>query len=498
MVVWDSVRLEGQLKCFFGWRVPHLSVRHMLGRERCDKIIQQTPPNAQYKDMLTEHITTQIEKLQDANMLVDGWRQILDDKDSDDVCTLYHITSICYKCTYLAMVLSLALQHYELVDNFRSIIQMDIDAVNKVHLANLISVRKRNKSNYVIHDTTAVFEWFREFRINDCFMNPAKGLKNRKLALPRLINDDPDILKSMINFCRENISNLTVECVHQFLLRDAIPKLAKTMQEEHPHRQAPTIESILKSYGLKTLSIKTVQSWMKRLGFKYEPRKKSYYLDLYETEENVTYRAKFIKKYFDYEFLAHRWYSVLESVRDEMVAEGKISSEIGYRYEKYGKVYYKFHVDDHPSFHDNCLHVPFGGYLLVRKPRHKQKIMMFGQDEAIMKQKLFTLFSWTLLDGAKPLMPKDKGQGVMVSAFTSRELGFGCDVTEDELANINEKRKDEHYSDPEAAEEFYGTSKKQILKSSPFIRELDYGKNNEGYWRYSHMVVQLEDVVDVL
>ena len=276
--------------------------------------------------------------------------------------------------------------------------------------------------------------------------------------MPRLFNDNPDTLKSMINFCRENISSLTVESVHQFLLREEIPKLAKTLQTD--------TQNVLTSYGLKTLNIKTVQNWMKQLGFKYEPRKKSYYVDSHETKENVAYRSKFIDKYFQYELLAHRWYSVTKEVRDKMVKDGKISSEIGYKYEKQGRIYYEFHVDDHPSFHDKCKNVPFGGYLSVRKPEDKKKIMMFGQDEAIMKQKSFTLLSWTLPDRSKPLMPKDEGQGIMISAFTSREIGFGCPLTESELKEINEKRQNNHYSDREAAEELYGTSQKQILKNS--------------------------------
>jgi len=36
------------------------------------------------------------------------------------------------------------------------------------------------------------------------------------------------------------------------------------------------------------------------------------------------------------------------------------------------------------------------------------------------------------------------------------------------------------------------------LRSSPFIVEFDYGANNEGYWSYDHMVLQLEDCVDCL
>ncbi len=43
-----------------------------------------------------------------------------------------------------------------------------------------------------------------------------------------------------------------------------------------------------------------------------------------------------------------------------------------------------------------------------------------------------------------------------------------------------------------------GTALKKDLKHSPFVVEFKYGANNEGYWSYEHMVLQLEDCVDCL
>ena len=44
----------------------------------------------------------------------------------------------------------------------------------------------------------------------------------------------------------------------------------------------------------------------------------------------------------------------------------------------------------------------------------------------------------------------------------------------------------------------FGNSFKKELTDSPFVRKLEYGANKEGYWCYEHMVVQLEDCIDVL
>jgi hypothetical protein len=43
-----------------------------------------------------------------------------------------------------------------------------------------------------------------------------------------------------------------------------------------------------------------------------------------------------------------------------------------------------------------------------------------------------------------------------------------------------------------------GTKVKPVLTSSPFVRYLEYGSNNNGYWSYESMVLQLKDCVDCL
>ena len=257
--------------------------------------------------------------------------------------------------------------------------------------------------------------------------------------------------------------------------------------------------SLLNTYNLSTLHPKTVRNWMTVLGFKFEPRKKSYYVDTHETSENIEYRSIYIDKYFEYEFRAHRWYSITKDKRNELIEAGEIAPDSGFEYEnEHGILMYEYHVDEHPTFQKACQNMLFGGYLSVRMPPNVKKVLMLGQDEAIMLKNIFTLSAWTMLDGAQPLIPKDEGYGLMVSAITCREFGFGLTVPDYVLHQVNEKRRGKKYSDENAAIEIYGSSLKKRLDKSPFIRELEYGKNKNGYWTYDHMVVQLEDCVDVL
>jgi hypothetical protein len=58
---------------------------------------------------------------------------------------------------------------------------------------------------------------------------------------------------------------------------------------------------------------------------------------------------------------------------------------------------------------------------------------MFGHDECIFKQYLLTEKVWTLPTDEKQLVPKEEGQGVMISAFQSRKFGFGMPVMEEQL-----------------------------------------------------------------
>ena len=108
--------------------------------------------------------------------------------------------------------------------------------------------------------------------------------------------------------------------------------------------------------------------------------------------------------------------------------------------------------------------------------------------------------TWVGPKGHRPLLPKSEGEeGYMLSAFVSRELGFGRKMTGDELTKINnERRIGKTYKDIQAATEILKTHQKPLLTESPFVKYLYIGSNNEGFWNSFHMSLQFEDVVDCL
>jgi hypothetical protein len=135
----------------------------------------------------------------------------------------------------------------------------------------------------------------------------------------------------------------------------------------------------------------------------------------------------------------------------------------------------------------------------IRVSMEAKPIMIIGQDESVFAQYLLGSKTWVGPKGQRPLLPKSEGEGYMLSAFVSRELGFGRKMTGDELTKINnERRIGKTYKDIQAATEILKTHQKPLLTESPFVKYLYIGSNNEGFWNSFHMSLQFEDVVDCL
>jgi hypothetical protein len=155
----------------------------------------------------------------------------------------------------------------------------------------------------------------------------------------------------------------------------------------------------------------------------------------------------------------------------------------GYSYDdEQGTNYLEFHVDTCDFLHKeaNCrfLHCEM---LSVRRDKQKNAIVVLGQDESVFHQYCLRTHQWVGPNGARPLLPKSNGYGLMVLAFQNREFGFGMKLSERDLAL-----------------EILRCDDKKDLCKSPFIRYLEIGVTNEDWWDYNQMVLQLEDCVDCL
>ena len=77
---------------------------------------------------------------------------------------------------------------------------------------------------------------------------------------------------------------------------------------------------------------------------------------------------------------------------------------------------------------------------------------------------------------------------------------MGFSRFEEYQIEINNYRSGKMYCDSEAAKRVLHSAEKSPLLEDPFIRLFEYGnaEGKEGYWNYDHMMIQVEDVVDVL
>jgi hypothetical protein len=88
----------------------------------------------------------------------------------------------------------------------------------------------------------------------------------------------------------------------------------------------------------------------------------------------------------------------------------------------------------------------------------------------------------------------------MISGTKTRMQGFGGPkLSNNNFEKVNEKRQGQCYLGyaAEAARNIQGSSRKKALTESPFVRMIDYGTAKDGYRNANHMLVQVEDCMDV-
>jgi hypothetical protein len=270
---------------------------------------------------------------------------------------------------------------------------------------------------------------------------------------------------------------------------------------------ANTISSaFLNAHRLESMSLTTTWRWMRLLGFQYDSRKKSFYVDGHEREDVVGARSAFCKHYLtDYEPYCKRWVQI-------SVGEAKTISDLnvdfGYSYFDIvgNQEKLEFHVDywnriiAAADANQQSIQNEKKPTTSVRVSSQTRPLIIVGQDESVFAQYLLGSKTWVGPKGQRPLLPKTEGDGYMLSAFVSREFGFGKEMTDAELAMVNDARRGMHktYIDTQAATKILKSIQKPLLTESPFVKYLFIGSNNEGYWNSYHMSLQFEDVVDCL
>ena len=317
-------------------------------------------------------------------------------------------------------------------------------------------------------------------------------------------------MDAIMQFGVKNLTTLSVESMQAFCHDTLIPQLLEQWRSDNAQSSMDMIEQdyplltkemFMNELHLTTLSIPTCWRWLHRLGFTHNTQRKGYYVDGHERSDVVDSRNIFCEIYLtDVEPRCLRW--IVVSQRELETTHAILNREFGYRFiDEDGEAQVEFHVDYFLASHqskENDLLEGKNPSMSVRAPPGSIPIEVFGQDESVFSQFMFPTKSWIGPNQERGLFPKSLGEGLMISAFVSRDSGFGMPVTPEQLDEINRSRLGTDYIDKAAAIQINSTAGKPPLKETPFVRSLLIGATKGGYWNSFHMAIQLEDVVDCL
>jgi hypothetical protein len=160
----------------------------------------------------------------------------------------------------------------------------------------------------------------------------------------------------------------------------------------------------------------------------------------------------------------HHWIQPTIKKIEELKKKEVIPKNSGYQYLlKDGLDMVEYHVDSLKLFQQRLNGLELGGSLSVRVKEGERPLIIFDQNECIFKQYLLSKKAWMLPSSEKQLVPKDEGQGVMISALQSREFGYGLPLAEEQLNIVNAARVGQQYKDVEAAKKYKGNTEKNKL-----------------------------------
>ena len=81
------------------------------------------------------------------------------------------------------------------------------------------------------------------------------------------------------------------------------------------------------------------------------------------------------------------------------------------------------------------------------KTPNVKPVIIFGQDETIVKQFILPSKQWCGPNGERAISPKDEGYGIMYSCFQSREFGLFQNLSDEQLGTVNTARNGTKYKD---------------------------------------------------
>jgi hypothetical protein len=237
-----------------------------------------------------------IERLQQVNRSPDGWRDLVDKHDVDNLCSPYDIFIIRQRCSILCLAYTVALEE---MNSARWIEDCCAQAIYDSSRMGIEAAATTERT---------VADWNILLRANcEHFPLPDPKIRKQKKPLPDLLEYfREEITVPWVSYCISNLADLTVELARNELVTRIIPKCillesqqdnddedettthhnetAEMFENNNDENQMPkTIkDSILMAYNDKPISMSTAWRWLKRLGFNHCSRRKSFFVDGHE------------------------------------------------------------------------------------------------------------------------------------------------------------------------------------------------------------------------
>ncbi len=156
-----------------------------------------------------------------------------------------------------------------------------------------------------IKNRETLSRWHLAFRRNnEAFPNP--HVHSNKTSLPPLLDRNRELGRSIIQYAKQNLNELSAELLYSYVHEIALPALLDERRAELAD-ESFTMEQLLRENQLTKVSITTIFRWMRRLGFKYEVCQKCYYVNGHEKPETKKYRKTMVSEYLKCELRMHRW-----------------------------------------------------------------------------------------------------------------------------------------------------------------------------------------------
>jgi hypothetical protein len=304
-------------------------------------------------EVLQQHI----ERLQQVNKTSEGWRDVIDKHDVENLCSPYDIFIIRQRCSILCLAYIFA------VEEMNSVRWVEDCCTQAIVDCNRIGIEAAATSERTVAGWNILLRANREH-----FPLPDPKIHKHKKPLPDLLEYfQEEVTLPWIDYCIGNLADLTVEQARNQLITKIIPSAASSstttastnQNVTHVREDNTTIEvdegveetrnskmqyqtikdCLLPSYLDLPISLTTTWRWLRRLGFHYDNRKKSFFVDGHERPDVVFYRNDFCSKYLSkLEPRTHRWIQVTKETVEKWKSERRIledaeQTERGYTYQ---------------------------------------------------------------------------------------------------------------------------------------------------------------------